>query len=293
MARKVYYSKPLKHFWDYYNLNRKRLPSNLSDDQVFEIIRNNILNAPNDSFENNSSKQIVMSGWEMWRSDSKGEILHIFFLDKELRDRLESMQLSDLRAIISFLKEKGKNRKLHHLYSNQQSDHLVFQFAIKIPYESEGYAFSLSFEEDGNVQLYFSIGENGGIMSNKFYEESNKKQDEISLTQTKMFRLAINTIAYMECFPDCVDDGVPENLYIRSEILSGKNKSLQMSEKLKDSENSNLSPRPHPRRPHLRWLGSDYFTHKKGKLIFVKGSMVKAKAKTVKTSNDLDSFTEM
>src|SRR5690606_13688017 len=112
--------------------------------------------------------------------------------------------------------EKGQTRSVFHLYSNKQSNHIVFQFALHIPYESEGYAFSLSVEEDGSLELYYSLAENGGRMSDKFYKEVNKKKDDISITHSKMFRLAINTIAYMSCFPECVDDGVPENLLIRS-----------------------------------------------------------------------------
>ena len=290
MARKVYYSKPLKYFWQHFYGTQKKLTPNFTDDQIFALLRQNILAAPLMAFETPDSRQVIISGLELWREDSRGELLHIFFLDKQLRDFLESTSLSDLEGVKKFLYEKGRGRDVIHLYSKTQSNHVVYQFALHLPYESEGYAFSLSLEEDGSVELYFSLGENGGRMSDKFYVDVNKKGDEISLTQSKMFRLAINTIAYMNCFPDCVADGVPKNLFERSEDMSAKNFTIHLSEKIRENENSPLSKIPHFRKGHFRLLQSDYFANKKGQIIFVTETMVKGKAKTVSMSPDTDKF---
>ncbi len=290
MARKVYYSKPLKYFWQHFYGIKKKLTPNFTDDQIFALLRQNILSAPKMSFETPDSRQVIISGLELWREDSKGELLHIFFLDKQLKDFLETTSLSDLEGVKRFLYEKGRSRDIIHLYSKTQSNHVVYQFALHLPYESEGYAFSLSLEEDGSVELYYSLGENGGRMSDKFYLDVNKKSDAISLTHSKMFRLAINTIAYMNCFPDCVADGVPKNLFERSEDLSSKNFTVELSEKVRENENSPLSKIPHFRKGHFRFLQSDYFANKKGQIIFVTETMVKGKAKTVSMSTDTDKF---
>lgn len=290
MARKVYYSKPLKYFWENLYGTQKKFTPEFTDDQIFDILRNNILNSQETSYETKVSKQLIVSGWEMWRVDAKGELLHVFFIDRQLRDFLETTTLSDLEGIKNFLQEKGQTRSVFHLYSNKQSNHVVFQFALHIPYESEGYAFSLNVEEDGSIELYYSLAENGGRMSDKFYKDVNKKNDEISLTHSKMFRLAINTIAYMSCFPECVNDGVPKNLLERGENMLAKNLSLQISEKIKENENSKLSRRPHFRKGHFRHLRSEKFVNKKGQVVFIPETMVKAKAKTVSTSAEIDRF---
>lgn len=290
MARKVYYSKPLKYFWENLYRKQKKFTPNFTDDQIFEVLRNNILNSSDTEFETYASKQLIISGWEMWRADSKGELLHIFFVNKQLRDFLETTTLSDLEGIKNFLYEKGQSRSVFHTYSKIQSNHIVYQFALHIPYEPEGYAFSLSVEEDGSLELYYSLGENGGRMSDKFYIEVNKKNDEISLTHSKMFRLAINTMAYMSCFPECVDDGVPKDLLERREDMSVRNFSLQLSDKIKENESSKLSKRPHFRKGHFRHLRSEKFVNKKGQVVFVSETMVKGKAKTVSTSLELDKF---
>lgn len=290
MARKAYYSKPLKYFWQHFYGTQKKLTPNFTDDQIFAILRQNILAAPVMAFETPESRGLIVSGLELWRVDSRGELLHIFFLDKHLRDFLETTSLSDLEGAKKFLYENGLSKDVIHLYSKTQSNHVVYQFALHLPYESEGYAFSLSLEENGNVELYFSFGEIGGRMSDKFYSDVNKKRDENSLIHSKMFRLAINTIAYMKCFPDCVADGVPNNLFERSEDISAKNFTIQLSEKIKENENLPKSKIPHFRKGHFRFLQSDYFANKKGQIIFVTDTMVKGKAITVSTSPDIDKF---
>ncbi|QSB27832.1 hypothetical protein [Flavobacterium sp. CLA17] len=290
MARKVYYSKPLKYFWHHLYGPQKKLTPSFTDDQIFALLRQNILTAPMGAFETAESRGLIISGLELWREDSRGELLHIFFLDKQLREFLENTPLSDLEGIKKFLYENGQSNDVIHLYSKEQSKHVVYRFALHLPYEAEGYAFSLSLENDGSVELFFSLGENGGRMSDKFYADTNKKVDEISLTILKMFRLAINTIAYMNCFPDCVADGVPENLFERSEDKSVRNFTFQLSEKIRESENSQLSKIPHFRKGHFRLLQSDYFANKKGQIVFVAETMVKGKAKTVSMSTETDEF---
>lgn len=293
MARKVYYSKPLKYFWEHLYGTQKKFTPEYTDDQIFLTLKRNLLERPNAPDETQASRQLIISGWEMWRTDAKGELLHIFFIDKQLKDFLETTSLSDLGGIKNFLNEKGENKSVFHYYSNEEKNHIIFQFALHIPYEPEGYAFSLSIEEDGSIELYYSHGENGGRMSDKFYNEVTRKDDNISTTHSNMFRLAINTIAYMSCFPECVDDGVPKNLLERSENLSARNFSFHVSDKIKEDKTTKLSKRPHFRKGHFRHLRSDKFVNKKGQVVFISETMVKGKAKTVFTSPEKDKFNNL
>lgn len=240
--------------------------------------------------ETSASRSLIIQGLDLWRDDNKGELLHIFFLDKELRNFLQITPLSDLDGIKKFLLAKGQNKEVFHFYSNEKKQTLMFRFALHLPYEADGYAFSLSIESDGSLELYYSLGENGGRMSDKFYADVLKKDDEISNTHSNMFRLAINTIAYMNCFPDCVADGVPKDLFEKSVGKTNKNITFQLSEQVKDINNSSTSKIPHFRKGHFRLLQSDYFSKKKGQLVFVSETMVKGKAKTVSMSSKTDEF---
>jgi len=105
-----------------------------------------------------------------------------------------------------------------------------------------------------------------------------------------MFRLALNTIAYMNCFPDCVADGVPKDLFEKSVRKTDRNVTLHLADKIKDIENSPTSKIPHFRKGHFRSLQSDYFANKKGQIIFVAETMVKGKAKTVSMSANNNDF---
>ena len=105
-----------------------------------------------------------------------------------------------------------------------------------------------------------------------------------------MFRLAINTIAYMKCFPECVAEGVPNITLEKNEKKSGRNVIFSISEKITDSDRTQVSRIPHFRKGYFRSLQSDYFTHKQGQLIYITETMVKGKAKTISTSERIEEF---
>jgi hypothetical protein len=104
-------------------------------------------------------------------------------------------------------------------------------------------------------------------MTDKHYSDLNKKKDKDSIIQARIFRLAINTIAYMKCFPECVVEGVPKLTIDRNESRTKNNLTFKISEKITDTNPSSQSKIPHFRKGHFRLLESDYFTQKKGMLI--------------------------
>jgi len=290
MAKKIWYSSPLKFFWDELYGKQKKFTPEMSEEQIFNILRHNFLSRPYALGESSETIDLMLSGLQLWKEDSKGDFLHIFFLEKQLRDFLEKTPLSDLDGIRRYLYENGINKKVVYFKTNSQSNCVIYNFGLHIPYETNGYAFSLSLDENDTMELYFSHGNNNGRHSDKFYADLNKKSDKKSLIFSKMFRLAINTIAYMKCFPECVSEGVPRISYDRDEDRSERNITFQLSEKITDSEDSQRSKIPHFRKGFFRALRSDYYTHKKGEIIYVTETMVKGKAKTVSKSKDIEDF---
>lgn len=290
MARKVQYSQPLKYFWKYLYGTQKKLMPELTDEQIFYLLKTSLLKSPIGPDETRESRGLIISGLELWREDSKGELLHIFFLEKQLKNFLEDTRLPDLEGIKRFLYENGDIKDIFRFYSNTKTEHFIYKFALHIPNETDGYAFSLVIEEDSSIELYFSHGENGGRMADKFYTDLNKNNDKVSLTILKMFRLALNTIAYMNCFPDCVADGVPKDLFEKSLGKAVRNVTLHLADKIKDIETFPTSKIPHFRKGHFRLLQSDYFSNKRGQIIFVAETMVKGKAKTVSMSENTNDF---
>ena len=132
--------------------------------------------------------------------------------------------------------------------------------------------------------LAWSNGEyskNSGWLSDEDYKARLKENSENAKAMTRMFRLAINTIAYMKVFPEYIKDGAPENL---KEMNFQNSFTLQVAEKvnpiISNLKNGKMLT-PHYRRGYFKRLRSDKFTHKQGQLIFVSETMVNGKAKTV------------
>ena len=216
--------------------------------------------------------------------------MHIFFLDRLLRDFLVKTPLSDLDGIRKYMYENGKNKEIVYFETKGHLNTVMYSFGLHIPFETNGYGFSITLDENDSMELFFSHGDKSGRMSDNFYKELNKKNDQSSVTYCNMYRLAVNTIAYMNCFPDCVSEGVPPISYSKNEDRSNKNIIFQMTDQIMDSENSPRSKIPHFRKGHFRVLTSDFYTNKKGQIIYVAETMVKGKAKTISTSNDLEDF---
>lgn len=83
---------------------------------------------------------------------------------------------------------------------------------------------------------------------------------------------------------------MPNDLFEKSVGRSDRNFTFQLSEKIKDVDYSPTSKLPHFRKGFFRNLQSDYFTHKKGQFVFVTETMVKAKAKTISMSAEIEVF---
>jgi len=289
-GKKIGYSSPLRFYWDELYKNQKKIAPLLSDELIFFFLRQNILNSPLLPNESVESRDLIITGLELWREDSKGKLLHIFFLEKYLQNFLENMALSDLEGIRKYLYDNGDKREIIYTKTKSKTNCVNYSFGLHIPNEKNGYAFALSLFENNTLELYFSHGKNNGVLSDKFYTDLNKKQDIQSITLSKMFRLAVNTIAYMKCFPECIKDGVPKISFPRGEDRSDNNVIFKISDIIFDGSQTQISKIPHFRKGYFRLLKSDYFTHKKGQLIYITETMVKGKAKTVSKADNIEKF---
>lgn len=291
MAKKIWYSTPLKFIWENLYGVQKKLTPEIPDEYIYTILKRNLINIIRADHENSESNQLMLSGLELWREDLIGNFLHIFFLEKQLQDFLENTPLPDLDGIRKYLYENGQDTDVVYIKTSGQTKCVKYTFGLHVPYETNGYAFSLSLYENNTIELFFSHNHSiNGLTSDKFYIDQNGKQDEKSLTSSKMFRLAINTIAYMKCFPECVAEGVPKITLEKNEKRSERNVIFSVSEKVTDSDRTQVSKIPHFRKGYFRLLQSNYFTHKQGQLVYVTETMVKGKAKTISKSETIEEF---
>lgn len=94
---------------------------------------------------------------------------------------------------------------------------------------------------------------------------------------TWVYNLAMNFLFYINAFPECVIDGVPQG--------AKKNPSakvISVSDKIVTHTTVEHGfVRPHFRSGYFRHFNSDYFVNCKGQIRFISSTMVKGKAKTV------------
>lgn len=95
----------------------------------------------------------------------------------------------------------------------------------------------------------------------------------------EMLRLALNLIFYMSAFPENVLNKPPD--VVCDKLNINNSKTISMSKEIAEYLHENRDVSPHLRRGHFRYLGSEHYTKKRGKTIFVKPSFVKGHAVTV------------
>lgn len=274
--KKITYSKPLARQWEGYN--KFRMKDETVDLFLERKLWENHINSP---YSANVKQSNVFSMY-LWYSDAKKEMLHLYFMDKKLKDFLANLKLADIDGIIKYVNDNSLiTNHLDKLETN------YYTFGIHLPNEKQdnAYAFGLMTNHLNEIVLTWSIGADKGWCPVVKYYELLKEDSQNAKEITRIFRLAINTIAYMEAFPECIVEGVPR--YVK-EPRKDNNFIVNVSDKvLEYQKDDGKMMRPHFRKGYYKRLSSDFYKNKKGQIIFVSETMVNGKAKTVYTKDDL------
>lgn len=286
MAKKIWFSKPLFYQWEAFNNQQKLCP--YTADEYVAAMKMSIMNS-----QSKESIPFQFACWELLAADAKQELVHVFFEDESLKAFLENTKLADLEGIKKFLLENGNQKTIAYMDSGNQSNCVMYSFGLHIPYANEknGYAFQLTVHKDtGVLDVMYTKGSTINGLSDVYYKKLLSDDSDIAQNIAKIYRLALNTIAYMHCYPECVKDGVPE-IVVEYGEQSKKKKSITIktSDKVLELSDGNMKS-PHFRRGYMKYCGSDFYTECRGKFIFVSETMVKGNAKTVSKSTDLKSF---
>ena len=291
MGKKIRYRQPLSVVWEAYNKSNKRSdlsPKEFVEEWLAPQIQNPFL-------LDGTQVQTNLLISEMFYDDTQKEFLHLFFVDKVLRDFLQSLPIKDFDGLMQSIVERGVEFEGSMVNTFGQTAKVgrkqrSLEFGIHIPYENKdrGYAFSFIYQpEDKKLVFVWLVGSNAGFIIVEEYKKLINDKSERAKTIVDFFQLAVNTIIYMNTFPNCVVDGSPQNL---KEEYSKK---IEIAEKVTDIMSDSMrTVSPHARRAYFKRLTSDFYTHKRGQTILVKETMVNGKAKTVYTSNNLEKMVE-
>ncbi|WP_156011474.1 hypothetical protein [Treponema sp. C6A8] len=111
-----------------------------------------------------------------------------------------------------------------------------------------------------------------------------KSKEEKAKLKVKSFQLCINTIMYMDCYPECIVDGIPENM--EANLSPEKTCKLSASEDIKEIIRSGGEKSPYIKGTYFMTFRDERYTKMRGKTIRVKAKFIKGKAVTAKTAED-------
>lgn len=274
-----------KHIWygncfkGLYKTYRELLKSNNFDaEKTITYLRRQASKYEKADPNGNYERSIVM-----FELDLNKQYMHIYFETKELKDFLWDLEIKNFNDI----KESVMNSEYEFEipYTNEHGK--MLNLCIHVPFEKEGYAFSICIKEneENNIYIYTSYNDFTYRIDEKTFKKLYKKTtNSIDIECCNFANFVLNTIAYMISFPDYVQDGVPKILLKNKKIKTVNNKLLSISPEILEKTSFDSNGRiiiPHFRKGHFRRLTSDYFVNKKGQLVFIKETMVKGTAVTL------------
>lgn len=217
------------------------------------------------------------TSFQLFVRDVHHELVHIYMTDAHLQNFLKQAEVKDLSGIKKYIADNGsrvivnEDDEMQHL-----SEGSNLAFCLHIPDERQGYVFCYSLYENEELRIFVAHGMEQFHLSSIDYENKNSivyTDPEIN----EIAHFAINMIAYISCFPDCLTDGAPHG------IKTENNHRLATSEKVLDLQEPSAGGivNPHFRRGYFKRLESDFYKNKKGQIIFVHETVVNAQAKTL------------
>ena len=104
----------------------------------------------------------------------------------------------------------------------------------------------------------------------------------VTATDIWYAKLIVGLGMYLNCFPDMLHDGLPEDLKHPSYHKRLKARTIGIAPQVIMHD----GPCPHYRVGHFRLLTAERYVNKKGQVVFVHGTFVKGRAQTVEGIQD-------
>lgn len=235
-----------------------------------------------------SLKTEVNTMFEAFYLDYIGRCVHFYISDPQLVEFLKNTEVKDLHFYdglnLPFIKGDAAGINM----TNEEGEKLTLN-----NYNEVSFCIHTTLEEYSPIYLLTTSDYNGEVYgglqcitrfnnSTQFYslplDLAKKRTIKIlKENESAYMRLGINLLYYMRAFPECIIDGIPKGERLETSFKS-KKQQIKLNEKLKIThDETGRVIAPHLRRGHFRYLGSDYYTNKKGKTIFIDACAVKGK----------------
>lgn len=215
---------------------------------------------------------------QLFIRDLNHELYHIYVPEPALIDFFKSIEIRDIEGIKQYIRDNGENVVVNkNDECSELEEGINFAFCVHPARMKQGFVFGYTlYLEQNELRIFINHG------MEQFYISSTEIEKKNSVVYTdqeinEMTKFAINLIAYINAFPECLTEGVPHG------VKTENNHYLQASEKVIDALEKNEKDvvSPHFRRGYFKRLSSDFYKNKKGQIVFVHETIVNGKAKTL------------
>ena len=212
MAKKIWWSKSLSLLWGRFHDYLK-----ITNGNIEQATRMLVFDAEQ-SAPSNEERIRQLRNLRLLACDLDHRMIHFYFNEQLLCDYLKEMKLNrfdDIRAVIKRYGIAFNGRLFYKDGSFTQAQFPEIGFSIDVPYKKYGYAFLVSITHDDKMEIACSYDYDKFITVHEYHYLSYLKNKENNSEVEKvmqLFRLAINTIFYVEHYPELVLEGVPKQL---------------------------------------------------------------------------------
>ena len=203
-------------------------------------------------------------------------VRHYYVENTGLSTFLRSVEIKNLKDVADFLLENADEK----VFDRKGNTIVTHTFCVHLPEENNGIAYCLKYDTGKEKFVCYTI-KGKEYKSYPLDEKRTKRNllDEINTNDD--LKLCFNLIGYTNCFKDYLRDGVPDDS--NEKPTSAPTMSLRIADEIRNE----IEKISHFRHGHFRYLQSEKFKAKRNTWIYVKPSMVNAKAETVEGKGDL------
>lgn len=194
-----------------------------------------------------------------------GNCIHYFFAEETFLTWLQKCKTKYTNEMSQFFYESYKTKPIMFHFRGGNSEVYLIKFLTHADMET---LFPEAIPPDSHRAFLFVSTNKGSYIL---------WPDTDNLSDTDAEQIISGALAYIQCFPEMVANGIPDDLNNVNHYRKVQCNHIKMAPRL--IERDGVSP--HYRTGHFRLLSSDRFVNKKGQIVFVTGSFVKGKAKTV------------
>lgn len=213
-----------------------------------------------------------------------GEVNHIFIENDKLYELLKKSEVRDQIDVDELIASGIMKKQNAKLYPNNEA---VETYGAIIHGRDTKSAIAVELVDgrkiDGGMTMYIGRSNDITVLAKKqliydpsienVYEGLNNEEDSM-----ERIRIVHNLSMYIRAYNNVIREGVPESPPQKYE--KNKSKIIKVSNEIQEHLQEVT---PHMRRGYFKKLESEFYSNKRGEIVYVKATFVRGKAKTVET----------